>query len=112
VIEPYYPKPPKKRRDKRSSTARGYGAQHPPMRKRLAAQVAAGRACCVTCGETLRPDARDLGHDPADRNRYIGPQCWSCKGRPTVASRQGCGNRLRVAVTHSSRGRGVNTSRR
>ena len=70
--------------DGRSSTAKGYGADHRAARDYWQAIVEAGRATCANpqCsdpgGRTIRPgEPWDLGHT-ADRSGYRGPEHQAC----------------------------------
>jgi len=76
-----------------STTSRGYGYAHQALRKRWAARVKRGGVFCARCGFELLPDAEwDLGHDPADRSRYEGPECVRCN-RSTALERRLAGSR-------------------
>ncbi len=60
---------------KGSTTARGYGAGHQALRKRLAPSVEAGEVRCWRCGLLIQPGQEwDLGHDDHDRRKYNGPE--------------------------------------
>jgi hypothetical protein len=75
-----------------NTTARGYGAKHQALRKRVAAPVKAGRAVCWRCGLPIHPWMQwDLGHDDNDRTVHRGPEHSHCN-RSSAASR---GNRMR-----------------
>jgi hypothetical protein len=57
------------------TTARGYGAAHQALRRRLAPDVTAGNVACWRCGQPIQPGQPwDLGHDDADRSQYRGPE--------------------------------------
>jgi hypothetical protein len=78
----------RQRRESRGNTvARGYGAAHQALRKRVAADVEAGIAfctapeCVVRAGRWIPPGSPfDLGHLP-DRSGYAGPQHPVCNRR-------------------------------
>jgi hypothetical protein len=85
----FSPRGPKAARRKRpGTTARGYGAEHQKLRRRLAPQVEAGLVNCWRCGDPIRPgEAWDLGHDDHDRRRYRGPEHVGCN-RATASRRE------------------------
>jgi hypothetical protein len=56
-----------------------YGTKHRALRARWARKVQAGGVSCAKCGFLIAPgDGWDLGHDPYDRRRYIGPEHQAC----------------------------------
>lgn len=67
----------------KSTTARGYGAQHQAERKRWEPIVRAGGVMCARqgpkcIGQPLDPDQPwDLGHNDA-RTAWTGPECVPC----------------------------------
>ena len=77
---------------KGNTTARGYGAEHQKLRRRIAPLVAAGQAICWRCGQKIPAGSSwDLGHDDHDRSRYRGPEHVKCNratsarnGKPVI----------------------------
>lgn len=70
-----------RRRDvnRKSTTERGYGAEHQRLRREWAKKVAAGGVSCARCGLPIEPGTRwDLAHDPMDRSRYWGAEHARC----------------------------------
>lgn len=62
-----------------TTTARGYGAKHRAERERWRPLVESGQAVCWRCSRLIPPGAPwDLGHDDADRTRYMGPEHQFC----------------------------------
>lgn len=62
-----------------SRYVRGYGSVHRNLRKRWEPVVAAGLAACARCGGPIIPgEGWDLGHDDANRGRYVGPEHRRC----------------------------------
>ena len=63
----------------RSTTQRGYGADHQQLRKRYwAPKVRAGNIDCARCGQRIAPGQPwDLGHTD-DRSAWTGPEHASC----------------------------------
>lgn len=63
-----------------TATARGYDVEHRRLRQAWQDAIDSGEyVVCATCPTVLTTDTSwDLGHDPADRSRYLGPQCWPC----------------------------------
>jgi hypothetical protein len=62
-----------------SRQARGYDAEHDRLRAKWQRRMDDGElVVCATCPTVLTGRAWDLGHDPADRSRYRGPQCLPC----------------------------------
>jgi len=77
-----------RRRIRAPAAARGYGAEHRLLRKRLQALVATGEVVCARCGLPIHPDEPwDLGHDDFDRTIYSGPEHRACN-RATAARRR------------------------
>lgn len=77
----------------KSTTARGYGANHQKLRKQWQSRIDAGeKVVCWRCKEAgkahrIKPgDEWDLGHDDDDRGRYRGPEC--AKGNRATAGRK------------------------
>jgi hypothetical protein len=76
-----------------TTTQLGYGRPHQRRRKYAAAAVVRGEAFCAAphCkhprGRWIAPsEPWDLGHDPVDRTRYLGPMHRACN-RNTVLER-------------------------
>jgi hypothetical protein len=71
------------RRPTKSTTERGYGAEHQKERQRWKAVVDAGRAVCARCHRPILPgQAWDLDHN-WDRTGYLGPSHARCnRGAP------------------------------
>ena len=69
----------------RTTTERGYGAQHQRIRAALTPIVNAGDATCWRCGRTIVPGTPwDVGHDDEDRSLYRGPEHTTCnRGEPS-----------------------------
>ncbi len=66
---------------KRSTTARGYGADHQAERRRLKPKVERGEIDCTRCGEPIEPgEPWDLGHTD-DRTGWTGPEHAACNRR-------------------------------
>lgn len=66
---------------KRSTTARGYGADHQRERAKWKPRVQRGDVDCARCGEPIEPDDHwDLGHTD-DRTGWTGPEHASCNRR-------------------------------
>jgi hypothetical protein len=62
-----------------ATNRREYGVAHRRLRRRFAADVAAGTAKCAHCGELIEPGSLwDLAHDDADRRLYLGPSHAGC----------------------------------
>lgn len=69
----------RRRTPRASTTARGYGAAHQGLRRRVDILVQAGRATCWRCGLAIRPgEPWHLGHDDEDRTVYRGPEHPDC----------------------------------
>jgi len=69
---------------------RGYGYPHQALRKRWAARVKRGGVFCChpRCGfEILPGEPWDLGHDPVDRSRWLGPMHRKCNRNTTLERR-------------------------
>lgn len=70
---------------KGNTSARGYGAEHQKLRRKIDPLVRAGHAVCWRCGQRIPAGAAwDLGHDDHDRTRYRGPEHVACN-RATAA---------------------------
>jgi hypothetical protein len=68
-----------RRRIRPPAAARGYGAEHRLLRKRLQALVATGEVACARCARLIFPgEPWDLGHDDYDRTVYAGPEHRRC----------------------------------
>jgi hypothetical protein len=79
--------------DSRTTTTRGYGAQHQQERAKWVAIVDAGDTKCARCHALIKADqAWDLDHND-DRTGYIGPSHVSCN--------RSAGGRNGAAVTNS-----------
>ena len=79
----------------RSTTARGYGAEHQAMRRLWEPKIATGRVNCARCGKPIGPGEQwDLGHSD-DRSRWIGPEHSLCN--------RSAGGRNGAAVTNIKR---------
>lgn len=75
------------RRNRPTTTQRGYGRTHRALRQRMSALVAAGLAVCARCREPIEPgEPWDLGHDDFDRSRYAGAEHRACN-RATMGVR-------------------------
>lgn len=62
-----------------TTTERGYGARHQAERRRYEAVMRRQGGVCARCGRWILPGAPwDLGHDPYDRSRYLGPMHQRC----------------------------------
>lgn len=73
---------------KGSTTERGYGHEHRKLRAQVKLHVDAGQAHCWRCGQWLDPaEPWDLGHDPADRTIYRGPECIPCNRATNTQSK-------------------------
>jgi hypothetical protein len=73
----------------RSTSERGYGAEHRKLREAWRPVVEAGGTTCPRCRRKIRPgQAWDLGH-AADRATYNGPEHASCNRAAGVRSRFG-----------------------
>jgi hypothetical protein len=82
-------------RYRRSPEARGYGAGHVAIRRRLAPLVATGLMECARCGLPIEPgQAWDLGHSP-DRTRYSGPEHAHSRDCPKGGNRATAAHRAR-----------------
>jgi hypothetical protein len=68
------------RRERGTSTQRGYGRDHQLVRARVAPLVAAGLARCWRCGGRIAVGERwDLGHvDGGGPSEYAGPEHAAC----------------------------------
>lgn len=81
----------KRRKPKRSTTARCYGVVHQTRWKQLKALVAAGQAVCARCGNPISPiEPWDLDHTD-DRTGYLGPshrRCNRATSKPRPQTRQ------------------------
>ncbi len=65
-------------RNRKTSTARGYGAAHQRERARWAPRVATGTVACARCQILITfGQAWDLGH-PEDRTAWTGPEHATC----------------------------------
>lgn len=84
----------------KSTTERGYGAEHQAERRKWEPLVNAGNLMCVRqgpkcVGQPLDPgQAWDLGHNE-DRTAWTGPECVPCN--------RGAGGRNGAAVTNAAR---------
>jgi hypothetical protein len=78
-----------------------YGYAHRQLRERWRPRVEAGGvSCCCGCGWPIEPGQKwDLGHDPADPQRYLGPML-AVHNRNTTREK-----RLRGRVRHGFRWR-------
>jgi len=75
-------------RDTRTTTDRGYDANHRRIRTQLEPLVAAGTVICPRCNQPIQPGQPwDLGHTD-DRHGYTGPEHRSCN-RAAGARRNG-----------------------
>jgi hypothetical protein len=64
---------------RRTTTQRGYGAQHQRLRRIWAPRVAGGQVPCARCGMLIAAgELWDLGHDDHNRDRYTGPEHARC----------------------------------
>lgn len=71
----------------RSTTERGYGAEHQRLRRVWLARVGTGLVRCARCRRFIEPGSPwDLGHDDSDRSRWTGPEHRACN-RATAAHR-------------------------
>jgi hypothetical protein len=57
-----------------------YGHSHRKLREQWRPRVERGEvACCCGCGQVIwQGEAWDLGHDPLDPSRYLGPMRARC----------------------------------
>lgn len=77
--------------------ARGYGATHYAIRKRLAPVVANGDAVCTRCGMRIRPGEKwQLDHTD-DRTAWLGPAHAFCN--------QSAGGKLGAYLKNGREGR-------
>lgn len=67
-------------RQRGTTAARGYGADHRRRRRQLAAQLAAGQTlACARCGRPITAaDSWHLDHADQDRGSYLGPSHAAC----------------------------------
>jgi len=73
------------KRHLRSATARGYGATHQAIRRRLAPFVATGKIICPRCNKPILPGEEwHLGHAEGQRS-YNGPEHAICNLRASAA---------------------------
>ena len=73
-----------------TTAERGYGYAHVKLREQWRARVEAGVVRCAhpQCGRMILPgEAWDLGHDPADRSRHVGPMHARCNRNTAVERR-------------------------
>jgi hypothetical protein len=76
------------RRNRLTTTQRGYGVSHQAARRRLAPLVLSGKATCTRCGEPIAPDAPwHLDHRD-DRSGYAGPAHAYCNSTAPHRGRQ------------------------
>jgi hypothetical protein len=78
------------------TTAERYGYEHRKLRAQWRPRVEAGQvACACGCGWRIEPGQPwDLGHDPADSRRYLGPML-AAHNRNTALERKLAGRRRR-----------------
>ena len=67
-------------RERGTRQQRGYGPAHDALRASYQRRMDAGEVfTCWRCVTTrIDPTAWHLGHDDADRTRYMGPECVPC----------------------------------
>lgn len=77
-------------------SAARYGYEHRRLREQWRPRVERGEvACACGCGRMIPPGAAwDLGHDPMDKRRYLGPMLAACN-RNTALERRLHGRRRR-----------------
>ena len=65
-----------------------YGYAHRKLREQWRPRVEAGAVYCAhpKCGRLIVGEW-DLGHDPADPQRYLGPMCAACNRNTTLEKR-------------------------
>lgn len=84
---------------KRSTTSRGYGADHEAVRQQWRPVVEAGDAVCVRCGRPIDPD------EPWDLDHSDDRRAWA--GASHVACNRSAGGRNGAAKTNAMRQRTV-----